>query len=154
MKKISTELAIKELAEYLSNFSDEFEEYKVKDENDIEIDEVKPNLVIKIKDEYKKTLRALSDGRLTFDNDLKPIYQLISPINVGTEFELNTITFKTRILPTVGANLARGVDLKNDASTYSLVVICHIIGLASKNELDKLNKRDYELARELAMVFI
>ena len=103
--------------------------------------------------DYPKTLDALVNGRLSIVNNA-PVYNLITPINKETEFEVKTLDFKTRILPNTMASLARGIDLKNDAVTYSLVCISHIIGLASVKELDKFIKKDYQLIQELATVFM
>lgn len=133
MAKISTELAKEELKEYLTNFVD----------GDIDIEK-----------NYKNCLNALVDGRLVFDEDLTPTYTLLNPINKDTEFYKTDLKFKTRILPTMTAKLAKGVDLKEDTVRYSLVVTAHIVGFATIYELDKLSKKDYALVQELAMVFI
>lgn len=130
---ISQELAVEELRNYLSNFVD----------GEIEVEK-----------NYKNCLNALIDGRLVFSEDLIPTYQLLNPINKDTDFHTSEIKFKTRILPTMTAKLAKGVDLKEDAIRYSLVVTAHIIGFGSIFELDKLSKKDYSLVQELAMVFI
>jgi hypothetical protein len=133
MNLISKDLAVEELNEYLANFI----------EGDFNVEK-----------DYPKILKAVCSGNLTFNEDLIPKYKLITALNRDTEFQVDEITFITRILPTMTAKLARGVDLKNDAVRYSLVVTAHIIGFASINELDKLSKRDYELIQELSMVFI
>lgn len=133
MSKIDKELAIQELNEYLVNYVDgEFDVQK----------------------DYPKTLQALIDGRLTFNEDNQPVYELIFPMFKGTENEKNKLTFKTRVLPSSTASLAKGIDLKTDAVRYSLVVTAHIVGLASFKELDHLSKKDYALVQELSMVFI
>ena len=132
MSKIDKELAIQELNDYLVNYVD----------GDFDVQK-----------DYPKTLQALIDGRLTFE-DGAPVYELIFPMFKGTENEKNKLTFKTRVLPSSTASLAKGIDLKTDAVRYSLVVTAHIVGLASFKELDHLSKKDYALVQELSMVFI
>jgi len=131
--KISEEIAVKEIHEYLSNFVDG---------------------EINVKSDYPKTLDAVMCGRLVFSDDLVPTYTLLQPINKGTEFEKKELVFKTRVKPTDTAYLAKGIDLKNDSVRYSLVLIAHIIGLPTINELDNLSKKDYSFVQELAPVFM
>lgn len=133
---INEELAINEFKSYLSNF-----------EIDLNNEEVKES--------YPKVLQSIMDGRLSFDSDLIPNYELLNPLNPDSlEFKVNNIKFKTRILPTTMASLARGLDLKKDSVNYSLVLISHIIGFSTVTELDKLSKKDYSLIQELAPVFM
>jgi len=133
---ISEEIAIEEIKSYLSNF-----------EIELNNDEVKEN--------YPKVLQSVMEGRLVFDSDLTPNYELLSPMNPDSiEFKVTHIKFKTRILPTTMASLARGLDLKKDAVNYSLVLISHIVGFSTITELDKLSKKDYSLIQELAPVFM
>ena len=129
---MSRELAIDEIKNYLSDF--------VETEFDVEKD-------------YPKILNAVVEGRLIF-GETGPVYTLINPINVGTEFEQNKLEFKTRVLPSTGASLAKGINLQNDQITYGLIVTAHITGFASYKELDKLSKKDFQLVQELAPVFM
>lgn len=131
-QSITKELAVDEIKKYLSDF--------VETEFDVEKD-------------YPKILNAVIDGRLVL-GESGPVYSLINPINVGTEFEQHKLEFKTRVLPSTGANLAKGIDLKNDQITYGLIVTAHITGFANHRELDKLSKKDFQLVQELAPVFM
>ena len=130
---ISEEIAINEIKEYLSNFVDG---------------------EINVKENYSKVLDAVMHGRLVFSDDLIPTYTLLQPLNKGTEFEKKELVLKTRVKPTDTAHLAKGIDLKNDSVRYSLVLIAHIIGVATINELDNLSKKDYSFVQELAPVFM
>jgi len=131
---ISEELASNEIHEYLLNFVDG---------------------EINVKENYPKTLDAVMCGRLSFEKDLTPVYTLIEPLNAESiEFKQNELRFKTRVKPTSTATLAKGIDLKTDAVKYSLVLIAHIIGVASINELDNLSKKDWALIQELTPVFM
>lgn len=132
--KINKEIAIEELKSYLSNFVDG------------EID---------VEKEYPKSLQALMNGNLTIDdNTLEASYKLLEVVNPGTEFQMESVTFKTRVKPSDTARLAKNIDLKNDAVRYGLVVTAHIIGLASYVELDHFCKKDYQLIQELSSVFM
>jgi len=130
---ISEEIAIKVISDYLLNFLDG------------EID---------VKKDYPKTLNAVMYGRLNFSDDLIPKYNLLESINKGTEFEKKELVFKTRVKPTDTAHLAKGIDLKTDSVRYSLVLIAHIIGVATINELDSLSKKDYAFVQEFSPVFM
>jgi hypothetical protein len=63
------------------------------------------------------------------------------------------VEFKTRIKPTVKADLAGGINLQKDVAKYSLVVIAHIIGVTVR-ELDKFESEDYDVISQLATVFM
>lgn len=131
---MSEELATSEIHDYLLNYVDG------------EID---------VKTDYPKTLDAVMNGRLSFESDLTPVYKLIEPLYPeSVENKISELRFKTRVKPTATATLAKGIDLKLDAVKYSLVLIAHISGLASMNELDNLSKKDYALIQELTPVFM
>jgi hypothetical protein len=131
---ISEEIAVKEIQEYLSNFVDG---------------------ELNVKEQYPKTLDAVMNGRLLFESDLTPIYTLIQPLNPDSiDFKVTKLTLKTRVKPTSTATLAKGIDLKTDSVRYSLVLIAHIIGVASISELDNLSKKDYAFIQELTPVFM
>lgn len=130
---LSQDLAIAEIENYLSNFLE------------VEFD---------VEKDYPKTLNAVKSGNLTFNDYLIPVYKLIQPLNKGTEFEVTTLNLKTRVLPSVGASLAKGIDLQKDQMTYGLIMMAHISGFATYKELDNLCKKDYQLIQELAPVFM
>lgn len=133
MNAINKELAIEELHSYLSNYLD---------------------VQFEVEKDYPKLLNAVMQGRLSFNEEKKPVYILIEPINQGTEFETKELILKNRVLPSVGADLAKGIDLQKESFKYGLVVTAHICGFASYKELDKLSKKDYQLIQELAPVFM
>lgn len=131
--KISEEIAIQEIKDYLLNFVDG---------------------EVNVKESYPKTLEAVMQGRLVFSEDLTPTYTLLQVLNKGTEFEKKQIVFRTRVKPTDTANLAKGIDLKLDTVKYSLILIAHLCGLATINELDNLSKKDYSFIQEFSPVFM
>ena len=133
MNAISKEVAVKEIKDYLSDFLE------------VEFD---------VENDYPKVLKAVMSGNLSFNEEKRPVYTLIEPINKGTEFEVKELILKNRVLPSVGADLAKGIDLQKEAFRYGLVVTAHICGFASYKELDKLSKKDYQLIQELAPVFM
>lgn len=130
---IEKEVAIEELKNYLSDF--------LEDDFDVEKD-------------YPRVLKAVMDGRLSFNEEKRSVYTLIEPINKGTEFETKELILKNRVLPSVGADLAKGIDFQKEALKYGLTVTAHICGFASYKELDKLSKKDLQLIQELAPVFM
>ena len=89
MEVISKDLAIEELKVYLESHLDE---------------DVYPDGVDVEKD-YKKTLKAMIDGRLVI-KDGKPEYTLCEPLYEGKDSEIRKLTFKTRVLPSTVSSLA------------------------------------------------
>lgn len=101
---------------------------------------------------YPKTVEAFNSGKLNISGPIE--YILNEPIHKGTEYEKKTIVFKDRVLPNTMASLMRGLDIEKDKGTFSNVIISHIIGLGSKNELDSFSKKDFKFIQEFAPVFM
>lgn len=115
----------------------------------------KPKPIDEVSEEYEAAIDALVEGRLKIDADGVPTYTLIHPVKKESgELLYDSITLKTRIAPTVQSSLSKGIDLERDSAKYSLVIIAHIVGVASIKELDLFHKFDYEVLRHLALVFI
>lgn len=136
---ISEEIALQELSKVLGKF--------LKKEVDSTF----------IKEKYPKSLNAVMSGNLSFADDDKftPTYKLIYPIvSESGAVDVDMLTLKTRIKPTVKADLAEGLDLSKSAAKFSLRLIAHVCGFSSVNYLDKLEVEDYDLIEELSPVFM
>lgn len=115
----------------------------------------KPGDIEDVSGAYEACIDALIEGNLHIDSDGVPSYTLIEPVKKESgEVLYDKITFKTRISPNTQSSLAKGIDLERDGARYSLVVISHLIGVASTKELDLFHKFDYEVIRQLSMVFM
>ena len=114
----------------------------------------KPKSIDEVSEDYADSIDALEDGRLQFTDGV-PVYTLMHPVKTENgEILHDKMTLKTRVLPNTASSLAAGIDLDKNASKYSLVVISHIIGVASIRELDLFHKFDYAVLRQLALLFM
>lgn len=98
---------------------------------------------------YIDCVDALMDGRLVINENKEPVYTLSKPVGDKSE-----ITFKTRIKPSDAANIADGFDVQKQRAKYGLRMICHVAGIATVNELDMLEKDDYDVVSQLSTVFM
>lgn len=115
----------------------------------------KNNDVSKLKDNYPISLSAICDGILSFDENLTPKYELRYPVKSESgEIQVSEITFKTRIKPTVKADLADGLDLQKSAAKFSLRLMAHVAQQPTVQMLDKFEPEDYDLIQELSPVFM
>ena len=105
-------------------------------------------------DNYQKTINAIVSGNLVLNGENGPEYKLLKSIHSGTEHEISSVIFKTRILPTKMAQLMKGIEIEKDKGTLTLRLITHIAGLTSVNELDRLSKKNYEFITEFSPVFM
>ena len=76
MNAINKEVAVEEIKNYLADFLE------------VEFD---------VENDYPKILKAVEDGRLSFNDEKRPVYTLIEPINKGTEFEIKELILKTYV---------------------------------------------------------
>lgn len=135
--KIATEMAIKEVRDFVETYDDG----KRKEDWQIEND-------------YPQLLRAVELGLLVFDDKKKPTLTLKEPImNDDNEVSVDVITFRTRIKPTQLAEVMKGVDLSKNQLEYSLRCIAYLTGQA-KGMLDKLGKFDYKVIDQVSTVFL
>lgn len=135
--KVATEMAIKEVRDFVETYDDG----KRKEDWQIEND-------------YPQLLRAVELGLLVFDDKKKPTLTLKEPImNDDNEVSVDVITFRTRIKPTQLAEVMKGVDLSKNQLEYSLRCIAYLTGQA-KGMLDKLGKFDYKVIDQVSTVFL
>jgi hypothetical protein len=108
----------------------------------------------KLADEYSDILEAIMSGNLEINSEFVPTYTLVHPIkNDSGEVSRSVVNFKTRVKPTVKADLASGLDLQKQTAKYSLILIAHVIGVTTA-ELDKFEREDYDVIQELSAVFM
>lgn len=107
-----------------------------------------------IKDAYPNVFNAITNGFLIIDENGIPIYKLQNPIlTEDKQIGISELIFKTRVKPTVKADLADGLDLQKSAAKFSLRLMSHVIGQPVA-VLDKLERDDYDLVEELTPVFM
>jgi len=134
--QISEEIAQNELFEFLNNWLE------------------KPIKFEDVAEAYPNSLEALCSGRLVIDENKIPTYSFIEPIkNDKDEVSTSNVTFKTRISPLNQARLGKGLNVSTDQLHFLLVCVAYIIG-KTVQEVDKLEKKDYNTVREIASVFI
>ena len=132
---ISEEIAVKEVHEFITKFAK------------------KPESIEEIKDAYPNIVDYVCNGLLIFDDSKVPTLKLMHPIkNTDNEVSISEISFKTRVKPTVKADLADGLNLEKQAPKYALRLISFIISQPVAM-LDNFSTEDYDVINELAAVF-
>lgn len=113
----------------------------------------KPVQKDQLEDAYPDILEAIVDGFLTFDEGQVPTMKLKNPVkNDKGDVSLSEINFATRIKPTTLANLAKGLDVRNDPLNLQLRMVANIIGQPIAI-LDCLSRYDYDVVSSVASVF-
>ena len=126
MNAINKEVAVEEIKNYLAEFLE------------VEFD---------VEKDYPKVLKAVESGRLSFNEEKRPVYTLIEPINKGGEFETKELVLKNRILPSVGADLfAISPMIMMDDYWYldSFSFVATKYGLISKEKRDGVSYTNLE----------
>lgn len=143
-KVLATDVALEELTKFLKK-------HKAKEfrRGTIKID--------KISEEYIDVLEALEYGNLTFDDKLNPKYTLIEPIlpddkDADASLGIREITFRSRIKPSVKADLMDGLDVQKQAGKFSMRYVSYIIQQPIAI-LDKLSNDDYDALNQICSVF-
>lgn len=141
-KAISSEVAFSEFKKFLEKYkSKEIRRGSLTDE--------------KIKEEFIDALEAVEDGLLTFDDKNNPNYKLRVPIETESKNkELGTyeVGFRTRIRPTVKADLMDGLEVKKQAGKFALRYIAYITQLPIP-DLDNMDPDDYDTINQICSVF-
>lgn len=143
-KVLATEVALKELTKFLKK-------HKAKEfrRGTIQVD--------KISEDYIDVLEALEFGNLTFDEKGNPKYTLIEPIvpeekGADASLGIREITFRTRIKPSVKADLMDGLDVQKQAGKFSMRYVSYIIQQPIAI-LDKFCNDDYDALSQICSVF-
>lgn len=114
----------------------------------------KPEPREKLKETYPSIFEGLANGRVVIDADKVPTYTLAMPIkNDKGDISLSNLNFKTRISPINQARLGKGMSIATDQLMFALVCIAYIVEQPTAM-LDKFSKKDYNLVRELASLFM
>lgn len=135
MTKLDHDIAVKETLRFLS--------FKTK----------KPYEGDNVEEDYPSIFNAIKEGRLYIDEDNKPVYTLIEPINAGKEHSILEVTFKTRIKPTTKADLSDGLKLATQEAKFQLRLIAHMIG-QHVVMLDNFCDEDYAVIQDICIFFI
>lgn len=135
-EKVSKEIAVQEVMDFVEYHLD-----IVKKDYEIESD-------------YPQIVKAIEDGRLSFNEKKIPTLVLKEPIlNAEGQVSLDTITFRTRIKPTQLAEVMKGVDLQKNQLEYSLRALSYLTGQV-RAMLDNFGKIDYKTIDQIATVFL
>ena len=135
-EKVSKEVAVQEVMDFVEYHLD-----VVKKDYEIESD-------------YPQIVKAIEDGRLSFNEKKIPTLVLKEPIlNTEGQVSLDTITFRTRIKPTQLAEVMKGVDLQKNQLEYSLRALSYLTGQV-RAMLDNFGKVDYKTIDQIATVFL
>lgn len=140
--KISEDVALADLKKFL-------EKYKAKE---MRRGQLKDD---KIKDDYVDVLEAIQDGFMVFDDKHNPKYTLRVPLETdGGNPELATreILFKTRVRPSVKADLMDGLKIETQLGKFSIRYMGYIADL-SAGDIDKLDPEDYDVINQICSVF-
>ena len=108
----------------------------------------------KLEETYPDILEAIMAGNLVLDSEKVPVFNLYYPIkNDQGEVSRSSVNFKTRVKPSVKADLASGLDLQKQTAKFALILVAHVVGMTVA-ELDKLEREDYDTISALSAVFM
>ena len=140
-KVVTTEVAIKELTEFLKKHkAKEFRRGKMTREV--------------IEEDYIDVIEAIEDGHLVFDGT-KPKYTLRDPLFKDAEDKsliVNEVNFRSRIKEADRALVMDGLNLEKQRGTYVLKTLSYITQL-SMVEIKKLEKEDFDVLNQICSVF-
>lgn len=140
--KISEDVALAELKGFLNKYkAKEIRRGQLKDD--------------KIKEEYIDVLEAIQDGYMVFDEKHTPTYTLRHPLTTESgdkDLAVTEIKFKSRVKPTVKADLMDGLKVETQLGKFQIRYIGYIADL-SRGEIDKLDPDDYDVIMQIASVF-
>lgn len=113
----------------------------------------KPVAKEELEETYPDVLDAIMDGYLSFDEAGLPVLKLKDPIkNESGDVAVSEIKFRTRIKPTVLADLAKGLHPQKEVFTLQLRMTSYIIDQPVQM-LDKFERYDYDVINQVATVF-
>ncbi len=136
MGKISEEIAVKELQEFVEKYN-----YNEKSESEII-------------EEYPMVLRAVKEGLLIFDDELKPIYTLKYPLILkDDDLSVKEIKFKTRIKPLELKRIAGNPQVTKNQQFFALKCLEFLTG-CSIGEINEFEKYDYQVIEQISTVFL
>lgn len=139
--KVATEVAIKELTEFLKKYKKkEFRRGKMTREV--------------IEEDYIDVIEAIEDGFLVFNNG-KPVYTLREPLFQNAEDKaliVKEVNFRARIKEADRALVMDGLDLEKKRGTYVLKTLSYITQL-SMVEVKELEKDDFDVLNQICSVF-
>lgn len=106
----------------------------------------------KLEESYPDVLDAIMEGLFSFENNV-PKLKLKEPIKTDSgDVFLSEIEFKTRIKPSVKAELGKGLSIQVDILTYQLKMTAYIIGQPIA-VIDKLSSYDYDAVSQICGAF-
>lgn len=109
---------------------------------------------IDIPKKYEAILKAVKRGKLDLSNMDAPVLTLQKPIlSDGGNFDTKEITFKTRILKSKMAQIAKGFDVVGNMVGYSNIMTAYYANIESVAMLDKFGKTDEKVIDELVGLF-
>lgn len=109
---------------------------------------------IDIPKKYEAILKAVKRGLLNLSNMDAPVLTLQKPIlSEGNNFDTKEITFKTRILKSKMAQIAKGFDVVGNMVGYSNIMTAYYANIESVAMLDKFGKTDEKVIDELVGLF-
>jgi hypothetical protein len=140
--KVSNEVAIKEVTDFLKK-------HKAKD-----FRRGKMNQAL-INEDYIDAIEAVEDGLLTFDEKMKPTYELRNPLytdKADAALHIKKVGFRSRIKEADKNLLMDGLDMKKQMGTYTLKYIAYICQLHVA-DVKNLEKDDFETLNQICSVF-
>lgn len=143
--KISEDVAIGEVKAFV--------EYHL--DKTIDIDRASDDFV-DIKKSYENILKAVKRGLLSLENYDAPVLTLKNPLKSdGGNFNVEKITFKTRITKSTMDNLSKGFDVSNRPMGFANILTTYYTGLESISILNKVSesKADIKTIDEMVGLF-
>lgn len=143
--KIAEEVAITEVKAFVEYHLD-----KIIDTNRASDD------FVDIKKVYENMVKAVKRGLLDLENYDAPVLTLKNPLKSdGGNFNVEKITFKTRITKSTMDNLSKGFDVSNRPMGFSNILTTYYTGLESVAILNKISesKTDIKTIDEMVGLF-
>ena len=141
-KKISTDVAVKEVISFLTKKSPKLSRRGHFSEE-------------KVKVEYIDLIEYVEDGLISFDDNFHPTLTLRNPIFGDSENEKNIvrkISFKSRVKAADKTRVMNGIDIEKRKGDYILSLISFLCGL-NKAEVNDLESDDYDVINQICSVF-
>lgn len=144
--KVAEEIAVKEVKAFVEYHQDKT----------IDTDRASDDFV-DIKKVYENMVKAVKRGLLDLQNYDAPVLTLKNPLKSdGGNFNVEKITFKTRITKATMDNLSRGFDVSNRPIGFSNILTTYYAGLDSVSILNKISessKTDIKTIDEMVALF-
>ena len=108
----------------------------------------------KIEEDYIDAIEAIEEGRLVFNKNGVPVYDLENHLHLDNK-DVDTIkkvNFRSRIKQADKARVLNGIDVEKQQGDYTLNMLSYITQLAVA-DISFLDTHDYNVLQQVSSVF-